>query len=281
MSEVQIEEQEQEPNPYNAKKSWHKPDPPSRGDADGLFYRDQQATHDEEAPVEEAPKKRTNYKKRYDDLKKHYDQKLSEFRQREEELVAQAHASQPVYQPPKTVEDIESFKEEYPDLYNTVETVAHMQSQKQVADLEAQLSSIRQREAEVLKREAEKTLNDKHPDFVEIRDSDNFHEWAETQPEQIKDWIYNNPNNVDLASKAIDLYKLETGAGQSQIKKQSRKRSTQGSAADMVSTKTTSVDPKQAKIWTEREIASMSLDQFDKHEEEIKQAWAEGRIVAN
>ena len=47
----------------------------------------------------------------------------------------------------------------------------------------------------------------------------------------------------------------------------------------MVSTKTTSVDAKQPKIWTEREIAAMSLDQFDKFEDEIKQAMMEGRVV--
>ena len=47
----------------------------------------------------------------------------------------------------------------------------------------------------------------------------------------------------------------------------------------MVSTKTTSVDTKQPKIWTEREIAAMSLDQFDKYEEDIKQAMTEGRVV--
>ena len=35
---------------------------------------------------------------------------------------------------------------------------------------------------------------------------------------------------------------------------------------------------KQAKIWTEKEIASMSMDQFDKFEEEISQAMFEGRI---
>ena len=46
----------------------------------------------------------------------------------------------------------------------------------------------------------------------------------------------------------------------------------------MVSTKTTNVEPKQAKIWTEDEIAKMSLDQFDKYEDEIKLAHAEGRI---
>ena len=276
MSEAQYEEEVS--NPYNARKAWHTPDAPKMGDADGLFYAEQQQATPEEAPEEEAqPRKRTNYKKRYDDLKKHYDQKLAEFKQTEQELRAEAVQAQPAYSPPKSEEELESFKQEYPDLYNTVETVAHMQSQRQVADLEAQLQSMRQRESEVLRREAESTLKQRHPDFEDLRGDEDFHEWAKEQPEQIQDWIYKNPDNVTLASKAIDLYKLETGKSQTQS--QPRKQRPQGSAADMVSTKTTSVDSKQPKIWTEREIAAMSLDQFDRYEDEIKQAMMEGRVV--
>ena len=276
MSEPQYEEEVS--NPYNARKPWHTPDVPRRGDADGLFYAEQEQATPEEAPEEDAqPRKRTNYKKRYDDLKKHYDTKLSEFKQKEQELLAMAQSAQPAYSPPKSEEELETFKQEYPDLYNTVETVAHMQSQRQVADLEAQLQSMRQRESEVLRREAESTLKQRHPDFEDLRGDDDFHAWAKEQPEQIQDWIYNNPDNVTLASKAIDLYKLETGKSQTQS--QPRKQRPQGSAADMVSTKTTSVDSKQPKIWTEREIAAMSLDQFDRYEDDIKQAMVEGRVV--
>ena len=277
MSEVQ---QEETPNPYNAKKAWHTPDKPSMGSADGLFYEPQQEqATPEEAPVEQEaePRKRTNYKKRYDDLKKHYDQKLSEFKQKEQELLAMAQSAQPRYEPPKSEEELESFKQEYPDLYNTVESVAHMQSQRQVADLEAQLQSMRQRESEVMRREAEATLKQRHPDFEDIRGDEEFHSWAKEQPEQIQDWVYNNPDNVALASKAIDLYKLERGI--TQTKSQPRQKQ-QGSAADIVSTKTTNIDAGQPKIWTEREIAAMSLDQFDKYEDDIKQAMMEGRVVA-
>jgi len=276
MSEVQ---QEETPNPYNAKKAWHTPDKPSMGSADGLFYEPQQEqATPEEAPEEDAqPRKRTNYKKRYDDLKKHYDQKLSEFKQKEQELLAMAQSAQPRYEPPKSEEELESFKQEYPDLYNTVESVAHMQSQRQVADLEAQLQSMRQRESEVMRREAETTLKQRHPDFEDIRGDEEFHSWAKEQPEQIQDWVYNNPDNVALASKAIDLYKLERGI--TQTKSQPRQKQ-QGSAADMVSTKTTNIDAGQPKIWTEREIAAMSLDQFDRYEDDIKQAMMEGRVVA-
>ena len=275
MSEAtQIEEKV--PNPYNMKKPWHKPDGPSIDTADQLFFErpEEQATPENEAPdlEEKAPKKRTNYKKRYDDLKRHYDEKVSEFKQREQEFLAQTSQE---YQTPKTQEELEKFKQEHPDLYDTVETVAHLRSTEQVNQLQEQLHAIQQREAQIVRREAEADLLSRHPDFEDIRGSDNFHEWAKTQPEQIQEWVYNNSNNAVLASKAIDLYKMENGL-QSQIKSQPEKK---GSAADIVSTKTTTVDTKQPKIWTEREIAAMSLDQFDKYEDEIQQAMSEGRVV--
>jgi hypothetical protein len=277
MSEVtQVEEKA---NPYNMNKPWHKPDGPPVDTAEQMFFErpQKQATpEDTEAPEEEsvAPKKRTNYKKRYDDLKRHYDEKVNEFKQREQELLAQ---TSPSYTAPKTHEDLEKFRQDYPDLYDTVETVAHLRSSEQVNQLQGQLEAIQERESRIIRREAEADLMAKHPDFEEIRGSDSFHEWADTQPEQIQAWIYNNPDNAQLASKAIDLYKIESGI-QTQTKSRSKPKK-QGSAADMVSTKTQAIDAKEPKIWTEREIAAMSLDQFDKYEAEIQQAISEGRVV--
>ena len=277
MSEV-TQELEEEANPYNMTKPWHTPDSEKVNTADQLFFEKPKKATPKAAPDEEGeeeektPKKRTNYKKRYDDLKRHYDDKLSEFKQREQELLAQ---TSPSYTAPKTPEDLEKFKEEYPDLYDTVETVAHLRSSEQVGQLQEQLQVIKQREAKILQREAEADILAKHPDFPEIRNSEEFHAWAESQPEQIQAWIYKNPDNAQLASKAIDLFKLENGYS-TQTKSQPKP---QGSAADMVSTKTTSIDAKQPKIWTEREIAAMSLDKFDKYEAEIQEAISEGRVV--
>lgn len=277
----ELNQEEEVSNPYNMNKAWHTPDGPKSDTADGMFFeRPKQQATSEEAPDaienEQAPKKRTNYKKRYDDLKRHYDQKLSEFKQKEQELTAMAKNAQPQYEAPKTPEQLEKFKTEYPDLYDTVESVAYMRSSEQVNQLQEQLQMIQQREATALKREAEADLISRHPDFEDIRGSDSFHKWADDQPEQIQDWIYKNPDNAMLASKAIDLFKLETGLS-TQTKSQPRKP--QGSAADMVSTKTTTVDAQQPRIWTEREIAAMSLDTFDKYEAEINLAVTEGRVV--
>ena len=284
MSEQAYEEEEVS-NPYNARKPWHKQDKKKTlNAAESLYYAEdddeepqqQKATRKKAPSSEDEPN--TNYKKRYDDLKKHYDQKLSEFKRKEQDLLNQARVAEPQYQAPKSQEDLDRFREEYPDLYDTVETVAHMRSQHEVEALRSKLSVIEQRESEIAAREAESALQERHPDFDKIRGDDSFHEWAQEQPDQIQDWIYNNPDNVTLAVKALDLYKLETGKGQVTQKRRSNRRQPQNSAADIVSTKTTNIDAKEAKIWTESEIAKMSLDQFDRVEDEIKLAMEEGRV---
>jgi len=266
-------------NPYNAKKSWHTPDEGSMETAEGVFFErpeSKQATPDE-APEEAAEKKRrTNYKKRYDDLKKHYDEKVANFKQRELELQAAAESNAPQVQL-KSAEDLEAFKNQYPDLFDTVETVAHLKTEEQTKALQAKMDMIQERENMIARREAEETLRSKHPDFEDIRGDDAFHDWAKEQPEQIQGWIYENPDNVALAIKAIDLYKLESGVS-TKGKRKTKASQTTGSAADMVSTKTTNVGTDEARIWTKREINALSMDEYDKYEQEIDRAVMEGRV---
>ena len=283
MSNANEQFEESTANPYNSKKSWHTQDAPSRGQADGLFFEEpQQATRKQAAPAveeEDEPKGRTNYKKRYDDLKKHYDQKIADFKQKELQLTAAATEMQPAYAPPKTPEDLASFREQYPDLYETVETVAHLQSEQQMQAFKAKMSVMEEREAATQRKEAEASLKSRHPDFEDIRGDDKFHSWASDQPEVIQDWIYNNPNNVNLAIKAIDLYKMENGIQIGTKQKTKKSQAPKSSAADMVSTRTTQIDAKEPKIWSQREIAKLSMAQFDKYESEIDQAVLEGRIA--
>jgi hypothetical protein len=151
-----------------------------------------------------------------------------------------------------------------------------LQSEEKLATLQGRLDAMQDRESEILKREAEKDLLTKHPDFDELRGSNEFHDWAENQPEEIKDWIYNNPNNATLASKAIDLFKAENGLP---LEKSTPPKSRKD-AADLVSTKTTQpADVTQPKIWTQKEIAALSMDEYDRMETEIDKALEEGRII--
>jgi hypothetical protein len=287
-------QKEETPNPYNAKKDWHQGDDKPFVSSESMFFEEPQnklfksdditeveaegsVNREELATKKDTPYKKPDYKKRYDDLKKHYDSKLNEFKSREQELIEEATKNRADYKAPKTAEELEDFKNQYPDVYEVVETVAHMQSETKAKVLEERLSKLQERENQLIRQDAEKRLMERHPDFEDIRNSDDFHGWAKEQPKSIQDWIYSNADDADLASRALDLFKKDFGIDLPKAKSSSKP--TRKSAADMVSTKTTSIEPTQQKIWSEKEIAAMSVAEFDKYEEEISNAMQEGRIT--
>ena len=289
--EVITENQEPKANPYNAKKDWHNVEDKPFVSSNSLFFDTNATTEHDESDVIEAekqeieavkdkPYKQPNYKKRYDDLKTHYDSRLDEFKAREQELLDEAVKNRPDYRAPKSPEELEQFKNEYPDVMAVVETVAHLESESKTRVLEERLSALQDRENELVRKDAETNLREKHPDFDEIRNSDDFQEWANLQPESIKDWIFNNPDDATLASRALDLFKKDIGLEVPQVRQtRSNSKQAQQSAADMISTKTTSVKPNQQRVWSETEIAAMSVAEFDKFEEDISNAMQEGRII--
>ena len=287
-------QKEETPNPYNAKKDWHQGDDKPFVSSESMFFEEPQnklfksdditeveaegsVNREELATKKDTPYKKPDYKKRYDDLKKHYDSKLNEFKSREQELIEEATKNRTDYKAPKTAEELEDFKNQYPDVYEVVETVAHMQSETKAKVLEERLSKLQERENQLIRQDAEKRLMERHPDFEDIRNSDDFHGWAKEQPKSIQDWIYSNADDADLASRALDLFKKDFGIDLPKAKSSSKP--TRKSAADMVSTKTTSIEPTQQKVWSEKEIAAMSVAEFDKYEEEISNAMQEGRIT--
>ena len=284
-------QQEEQANPYNAKKDYHVEDKPftpanqlyfeEPSEKNKLFDSDDitevKSTDNVKTENLDTPYKKPDYKKRYDDLKKHYDSKLNEFKSREQELIEEATSNRTEYKAPKSPEELEEFKNNYPDVYEVVETVAHLQSETKAKVLEERLSKLQERENNLVRQSAEKRLNERHPDFEDIRNSDDFHGWAKEQPKSIQDWIYSNADDADLASRALDLFKKDFGIDLP--KDMSSSKQTRKSAADMVSTKTKSIEPNQQKVWSEKEIAAMSIAEFDKYESEISEAMQYGRIV--
>jgi len=289
-------QKEETPNPYNGKKDWHKGDDKPFVSSESMFFEEPSEKNklfksnditeveaegsvntEELETTKDTPYKRPDYKKRYDDLKKHYDSKLNEFKSREQELIEEATKNRTEYKAPKTAEELEDFKNQYPDVYEVVETVAHMQSETKAKVLEERLSKLQERENQLVRQDAEKRLMERHPDFEDIRNSDDFHGWAKEQPKSIQDWIYSNADDADLASRALDLFKKDFGIEPTKTKSSSKP--TRKSAADMVSTKTKSIEPTQQKVWSEKEIAAMSVAEFDKFEKEISDAMQEGRII--
>ena len=232
---------------------------------------------EEDTPEEQAdkPYKKVDYKKRYDDLKKHYDGRVNSFKAREDELLAEIRSNRPTYKAPKSADELAAFKKEYPDVYGVVESVSHLQASKETEDLKQEIKSLKELNQTVNKEKAEAKLARMHPDFEQIRESDDFHSWAESQPEAIKGWVYGNATNAELASRAIDLFKQDTG--------KSKSKEVSGdlvAASEMVKVKNSKeIGYGSKKIWTRSQIAAMSQSEFDKNEKAITEAMSEGRVV--
>jgi hypothetical protein len=248
----------------------------------------QQADPEEATPqestsfVEEKQEADHDYKKRYDDLKRHYDSKVSEFKA-EINGLRQTMDSRAVEMPrgvtpPKTLEELEEFKERYPDVFEVVQTVSSIQAESQISDLRDQLDTIKKREGELEKQKAYEELLRAHPDFNDLRQEDAFLSWLDEQPDSISDGIYKNNKDARWAARVLDLYKADTG----QTKK--KKTKSDSSAAEAV-TRTAAREVKMTngndRIWKASEIGKMKPWEFEKHEQELDTARAEGRIDYN
>ena len=218
-----------------------------------------------------------DYKKRYDDLKRHYDKKLTEFEEEKRQLAA---ATQQANVPmPKTVEELEEFKTQYPDVYGVVETVAAMQANERTSELQKELEVIKEREKETVVQAAYRELTNNHPDFDEIKTDEKFLNWLQEQPESISDGIYNNNTDARWASRVLDLYKADAG-----ISKRKTSKAKADAATSVRAPKAREITSEQGgdkRIWKASEIRSLKPWEFEKLESELDSARQEGRIDPN
>ena len=221
-----------------------------------------------------------DYKKRYDDLKSHYDRKQNENKQKLEELEAKARLAEKSkamasYTPPKSDEDLEQFKKKYPDVYDVVETISQKQASRQVESLQEEVKTLRKREEDLVVQSAYRELVNAHPDFTELKDSQEFIDWLNTQPASISDGVTKNSKDSKWAIRVVDLYKADNGLSKS------KPSSTASAAQSVTKTKAKSVNVSgdtNKKIWKQSEIQKMSSRTYEKFENEIDIAFKEGRV---
>jgi len=217
------------------------------------------------------------FKKRYGDLRRHTQEKEREFQKQLDDLKEQlAKATKKEIKLPKSDEDIEAWSREYPDVAKIVETIAMKKAREQSAELETRLKKIDEMSAEAKKEKAEAELMRLHPDFDTIRDSDDFHEWAEEQPKWVQDALYENDNDARSASRAIDLYKADRNISTNNSAKGGK------SAAMEIGTRSskTKVDATESgKKIRESDVQKMSAAQYERQADTIMEAIRSGNFI--
>ena len=267
------QEQEFEPTPYQ--NAYRK----------DLDKQDETETVETKDTEKATPKKSTgfvgtektsqdhDFKKRYDDLKTHYDRKVNDWKKEKNTLVKnQESLKRANYAPPKSLEELEQFKQDYPDVYEVVESVSHLQANDRVKDIENRLSELQSKEKDLIQETAYKELKSIHSDFDTLKESDEFTAWLNEQPESISDGIYKNNTNAKWAARIIDLYKADHNL-------QNKPKTSPNAAEAVTRTKRGSIATNDGKkIWSVSEIAKLKPQQFVQYEKEIDQARQEGRI---
>ncbi len=217
------------------------------------------------------------FKKRYDDLKRHYDSTLGKHKDEVYTLRTQLEQSSKQFVPPKSKDELESWRKEYPDVYEMVETIAMNKADTRAKEMETKYQNLQVQQEQINREKAEVELLKMHPDYKDIRAKDDFHEWATRQDPAIQNWLYENTSNASLAGRAIDLYKMDKG-----ISKLSKKQETavkkEAAKAITKTAKATETELPKKKVWSNAEISKMSVNEYAKYEEDIDKAVREGRI---
>ena len=216
------------------------------------------------------------FKKRYGDLRRHNQEKEKQFQEQLDALKGQLDkATKKEMKLPKSDADINEWAKEYPDVAAIVETIAMKKAKEQSDSLTARLKEIDERDANSVKEKAEVELLRLHPDFSDIRESDDFHDWAEEQPKWVQNALYENDNDAKSAARAIDLYKGDRGIGKTKAK------SDDAGAAKAVSTKSKTSVSENVKGVSYREsvVEKMSAQEYEKKADDIMEAIRSGNFV--
>lgn len=226
----------------------------------------------EETSPEPQDAEDATYKKRYGDLRRHTQQLMQQKDNELAEIKRQLdQAAKGQIRFPKTDEEIEAWSKKYPDVAKIVDTIAAKRANEAMQGLREGEKRLVALETKLTKKDAEQQLMKLHPDFAEIRQDPSFHDWVALQPAYIQDALYKNNTDAMAASRAIDLYKADTGRKKTKGKK---------SAAESVGRTNAPTPPSQGRAkFSESQVNSMSQREYEQNEDAILQAMRDGNFV--
>ena len=225
-----------------------------------------------EAKEETLSAEETTYKKRYSDLRKHLNKQSEEIK----ELKAQMdNAVKGELRPPKSKEEIEAWSSKNPEAADILRSMAKDEAQEMFAKADKRLQEIDKLNAETQRTKSENAIRNIHPDFDELRESDDFHNWAGEQPKWVQDALYENQDDPRSVVRVIDLFKVDNGMD---IK--SKKKTTKEAASQVKTKRTTKIDGEGVSGQIlESQVQKMSNKEYEARSEDIMEAMRSGKFV--
>lgn len=233
----------------------------------------------QEEKVQEQPAANANeemWKQRYGDLRRFQQERdaqhkaeLEELRQTMESLKVNSKT------PPKTREEIEAWKNAYPEFAQINAAIIAEEVEKRLKATERKYQDLELTQEEIKREKAFMKLKKYHPDCESIFQDVKFHEWLKEQPEKHQNFIYKS-FDADDASLVLDKWKLHTG------KSNPEKDVDYKDAGKTVKTKTQanpSPNGGDDYLFTESQIAAADSKWWDANEEKVKDAQRRGKVL--
>jgi len=218
-----------------------------------------------------------SFKKRYGDLRRHSQQQALALQKQIDELKQQlTQSTEQQIKLPTSEDELATWAKNYPDVAKIVETIAIKKAKEQTAALDERFKALDERDKLTAREKAELELLKLHPDFDTIRDTDDFHNWADEQPEWVQKALYENDTDARSAARAIDLYKVDRNIGKAKPEKKT------SGAAESVNTRGSRSAPSGEDtdgVIYESQVAKMSSLQYEKNVEAIQKAMQTGKFV--
>ena len=218
-----------------------------------------------------------SFKKRYGDLRRHTQQQQSQFQKQIDELKEQlTKSTSDQIKLPTSEDELAEWAKTYPDVARIVETIAIKKAKEQTSALDERFKALDEREKLTARERAEMELLNFHPDFNKIKDTDDFHAWADEQPNWIQQALYENDTDARAAARAIDLYKADRNI------KKTKETKKDTSAAEGIATRQGRSAPSnndEEGVIYESEVAALSSKQYEIHQEAIQKAMQSGKFV--
>ena len=213
------------------------------------------------------------YRKRYDDIRKLQTNTAAELKAIKAQL--ENAKEQGLVRPPKSDEDIQAWADKYPDVAAIVETIAEKKAQEKFSVAEERLRQIDEMSEEANRSKSMDVIRASHSDFDDLKESDEFHDWAGEQPKWVQDALYENQDDPRSVVRVIDLYKVDKG-----LDTKSRKKSSKAAASAVVTKRSTKPSQADTEVtFTESQIGKMSMKDFEKNQDAIMEAQRTGKFV--
>lgn len=209
------------------------------------------------------------WKKRYGDLRRHTQSEISALKEKVDALTKEKE--QNPSEIPQDEEEFQKWVNEYPDAARMVEKMASKIADEKFEDLASKYEQLEVTQKTSEREKLEAKIYKAHPDFDELKEDDNFHEWAEEQPKLVQDAIYES-TDPDSTIWAISQYKATL--------KPKPKGKGKASAAEDVPVKGEKPKPSgKEKTISESEVASWDMKTYEKREKEVLEAIEKGNFI--